>query len=260
MKKFKKKLVDFFTISVIFLGILIVLPSSIKVYAQEFPEISVEQAKNKIEERFAKYNVTELEYLEDEYKNQLLTYKFQISLGEKDPFCIYITKQGGFIITLGCILQTSINLLENDCITAVEQYIKNIGINDVEAIWSTTLQDERIINLAPVKESVIIYPDLIKVRVNCKTGTLKSVETRPYLYEYKGDIEGRLKPSITFEEAKKQIDESFNILDHRLAIILHPEKTMTLIYEIKAEKDGFTYYYYIDANTGELYYVLPSTE
>ena len=260
MNNFKNQLTKFLIVAIILIGIYMILPTNIKVYAQQFSDISVEQAKEKIEERFSKYDITELKYAGEEYQNQLPAYKFEIILGENEPFCVYITKQGGFIITLGCIKYSLVNLVENNCIKAVEQYIQNTGIDDVEAVWSTTLQDETIVNLAPVKEGVIIYPDLIKVRVNCKTGTLKSIEARPYLYEYTGEVKNSLKPSLTFEEVKKKIDESFKVLSHRLAIILHPDKVACLTYEIKTEKDGFIYYYYIDANTGEIYYVLPSTE
>jgi len=219
-------------------------------------QITVEQARQKVEKRFESYGIEEIKY-RGVGQDTLATYNFNVKFENKDEFCVQVTKDGGYILTIGCVSENISSLLKKQlCLKAVEEFVHQIGFTDLRAIWSTSFGDETVVNLAPVIKDVIIYPDLLKVRVNCKTGDILNLEARSYLYDYyRGSIES-LDPILTYEEAIKSVPEGYEIVNHRLALILDPKKTKALTYEIETKHDNLKYYFYIDAISGEIDEVL----
>lgn len=257
--KTKVPVLTIFILLSLLLGLFCFFPNNNKlsiVFAQN--NITVQEAQKKIETRFQMYDIEEIKYM-GEGSDTLGTYNFRIKFKDKDEFCVQVTKQGGYILTLGCLAQNISNLLiEQQCLKAVEEFVHQIGFFDLRAIWSTTLKDETIINLAPIINDVIIYPDLLKIRVNCKSGDILSLEARSYLYDYYRGVIDSLQPILTYEQAKESIPEGYEIKSYRLALILDEKDKKCLTYQIETKRDGFTYYFFIDANNGEIEEVFPA--
>lgn len=222
-------------------------------FIQEAPEmITKEEAKQKIEARFADYDIEEIEYL-GELQDNLLVYNFKVKFKNAKELCVQVTEKGGYILTIGCFIKNIPNFIEEQqCLKLVQTFVQSLGFKDLKAIWSTRIGDETVVNLAPIVNDVIIYPDLMKVRVDCKTGEIISLEARSYLYDYIEKTGEVLIPNITYEQAKEKIDKKYIIQDHKLVLMSTLEKHEVLAYEIKAALDDYLYYFYVDAETGEI--------
>ena len=74
------------------------------------------------------------------------------------------------------------------------------------------------------------------------------MEAAPYYMNHREkDIPA---PAISSQTAAGRVSSSLDIVGTRMAYIPKSENTECLTYEFKAEKDGDTYYVYIDALTG----------
>lgn len=229
---------------------------------QEEPQIITEQEAQKIvERRFEKYKIKTIEYAGKQTEG-FNSYKFNIELENNQKFCVMISAADGNLMKIDCFdKQMPIGASEQECLEITEKHMKNIGFEDLEVVWSTKLKDQTVINLAPVQDSVVVYPDLMKARVNCATGEIVDLETRAYLSEIFPKLDSEFFiPTIPIEDAQKQLRNDFIVLSYRLALIFDDKQQERLVYEIRTEYKDFLYLIYVDAKTGEQVMAMPVVE
>lgn len=191
-----------------------------------------------------------------EANGKFSTYDYNITLPSGIDCYAQICKNGGKLLTLSSYSNSDkVNFSEEQAITKAEEFAKNQGINDVKCVWSDVVENDAYINLAPVKNDIIYYPDLIKVKVDLSTCEVIGWEASTYYTNHK---ERNLpKPIISQETAKKSIEKGYVIESTKLALSpIEDYNQEILTYEIKCIKDGSTYYFYIDVQTGETVNVL----
>ena len=105
------------------------------------------------------------------------------------------------------------------------------------------------INYAAVQDGVLLYPDLIKVKVAMDNGDICSVECSGYIYNH--ETRENLTVSIGETETKAKINKDVEIKNIRLAIIPKESKEEVLTYEIKGKIDNHDVLIYINANNGK---------
>ena len=146
-------------------------------------------------------------------------------------------------------------------IEKAQQFIESLGIEDMKPVWINLSNNVYTINFAYEEQGVIVYSDLIKVRVCAQTATVIGFESSSY---YTNHVERVIeKPTLTKVQAKQKVSQSIEIDTCRLAIVPVGVSTEKLCYECMGEYDNSTYYVYIDANTGrqvEMFKVVESTE
>ncbi|MDD4211720.1 MAG: germination protein YpeB [Clostridia bacterium] len=224
----------------------------------ERKEITVEEAREKIERRFSRYGIKSIEHLKEEAGSPNV-YNFKIVFANDKELCIQVTKIGGYILNICCFTPRLSGVVEEqECLQMVEEFVHDLGFTDLKAIWYSYVGDQMAINLAPVIKDVIVYPYLMKARVNCKTGEITHLEARSYLYDYypKGEEEIE-EPIITYEEALSKLDERFTPISYKKVLLFDDIGKDRLAYEIKSKLGEFIYYFYVDAITGELIKAFP---
>ena len=105
------------------------------------------------------------------------------------------------------------------------------------------------INYAYNQNGVIIYPDLIKVKVALDNGEILGFESTGYLNNHTERIID--KNVISKDQAKKTLNKNLNIKSENLAIIPTEYKTEILCYEFKGTVENREFIVYINAKTGE---------
>ena len=112
------------------------------------------------------------------------------------------------------------------------------------------LDDNTItVNYAYNQNNVVVYPDLIKVKMSLYDGEILGIESKGYInchYQRKD-----IKAKINKEEAKKNLNKKLNIQSEGLAIIPTEWKSEILCYEFKGKVDETEFLVYINAETGE---------
>ena len=104
------------------------------------------------------------------------------------------------------------------------------------------------LNLAPVQEGVILYPDLVKVKVDLENSNVIGFDAVSY---YTNHTDRNLpKPTVSVESAEEVIDESFEIKKERLVLSPLDYNREVLCFEFECVKGNATFYFYVNAQTG----------
>jgi len=105
------------------------------------------------------------------------------------------------------------------------------------------------INYAYTQDGIVIYPDLIKVKVALDNGEILGFEAKGYLSSHTD--RNIPEPSISEEEARSKISSKIKVYSSGLAIIPTEYKTELFTYEFKGKLNDKDFIVYINANTGE---------
>lgn len=145
----------------------------------------------------------------------------------------------------------SVNNITNEiekAINTAENFAKKLGLDDMKCVWSAASEEISYINLAPVIDDIIMYPDLIKVKVDLKNNSLVGWEATSYAYNHTERDD--LIPQLTEEEARKLVSSNLDINSQKLCVIPLDYVGETLAYEFAGKYNDFNYYLYIDAYNG----------
>ena len=104
------------------------------------------------------------------------------------------------------------------------------------------------INYAPTQENVVMYPDLVKVKVALDNGEILGIETTGYLNNHTQRDVSKVK--ITKEEAKKSLNKQLQIESEGLAVIPTEWQSEILCYEIKGKVEDREFLVYMNAENG----------
>lgn len=105
------------------------------------------------------------------------------------------------------------------------------------------------VNYAYNDNGIIVYPDLIKVKIALDNGEILGIETTGYLNSHKE--REVTEPQITLEEAKAKINDKLEIMSENMAIIPTEWKTELVCYEFKGKVEEKEFLVYINAETGK---------
>ena len=145
----------------------------------------------------------------------------------------------------------SINNLTSEiekAIDTAENFAKKLGLNDMKCVWSAASEEISYINLAPVIDDIIMYPDLIKVKVDLKNNSLVGWEATSYAYNHTERDD--LIPQLSEDEARKLVSSNLDVNSQKLCVIPLDYVGETLAYEFSGKYNDFNYYLYIDAYNG----------
>ncbi len=214
----------------------------------ENKEYTSDRAQEYISQVFGVQKTSLIEYL-GQTQGKFVTYDFKLTTKDYKVYYLQITKQGKFLLNLTAQSSVGGGVLDIDqAKTKAVDFAKSLNL-DLKPVWSANANGIAYINLAPVVDQVIIYPDLIKVKVDMSNGDIVGWEASSYAYNHtKRPIP---QAQITQQQALELVSNKLKILSTKLCIIPLEYTGEALAYEITAEFNSFTYYLYLDANTGE---------
>lgn len=211
--------------------------------------VTVEKAKEFIQNIFGTDNI---EYINDkgESSGKIDLYNFEVKLKNKEMIRnISITKKDCkmyLMIADRNVKNESISVEESK--TKAKEFLAKIGLENVEDTYYLKTENMAIINFAAVQDDVILYPDLVKVKVALDNGEICSVESQGYIFN--NIRRENINPKISLEEAKDVLNQKINVIAERLAIIPTDSKEEVLTYEFKGKIDEKEFLIYVNAITG----------
>lgn len=217
-------------------------------------EVTVEEASKKVQEILKSTSKdVEIEYINyiDETNGKLDVYNFEAKYKERrETLHVEITKIGGML----SLFVSDRDVLEKvktaeECENIGKEYLKNIGIENVEATYYLEIENMITINYAAVQNNITLYPDLIKVKIAMDTGEVCSVETTGYIFNHREREDTLAK--ISMEEAKNVLSPSINIESEKMAIIPTESKEEILTYEFKGKVNDKEFIIYVNAKKSQ---------
>lgn len=213
-------------------------------------EISEEDAAKKAKDFLGENNVSEISNLCANENANILAYNFSIKNNDGKTTYISISKKGGYVIYSSFnreIKEQKLNYEEAN--NKALEYLKQKGFDNMKETYYLAENGILTINYAYVQQDIIMYPDLIKIKVALDNGEILGIETTGYLSNHE---ERNLKTAkITKEEAKKKLNKNLNIMSEKMAVIPTEYKTEIFCYEFKGKIDDREFIVYINAETGE---------
>lgn len=173
--------------------------------------------------------------------------------GESEELSIYITRQGGQVLWYMSRTETGISAVPTDekyeALTKVAQeYLNEKGYGDTEPSYAQFYGGMAIINLAPLEDDIILYPDLIKVWVDIAKGEVSGIDANNYIMSHKErELES---PELSELQAEKNINGDIEIESVRLALIPLETGEEKLCYEFTGKVGDNDYIVYVNAKSG----------
>lgn len=162
---------------------------------------------------------------------------------------ISITKQGcKLYLMIGDRKVESENIVMQSAIQKAKEFLQKIGVENVEETYYLKTENMVIINFAAMQEDILLYPDLIKVKVALDNGEICSIESQGYLFNHV--IREDVTPKISMEEAKKVVSKQVRIETETLVVIPTESQNEVLCYEFKGKVEDREVLVYINAATG----------
>lgn len=206
-------------------------------------------ARDTINNLFGKNKIENINYL-GESNGRIDLYNYNVKLkNEEFTRSISITKKDArlyLMISDREVTEEKISI--NDAKKSGIKFLNKLGMENLKDTYYLKIGNMAIINYAAIQDDIIIYPDLVKVKVALDTGDILSVEAQGYTFNHR--VREDITPSISIEEAKLKINKDINIMSEQLSIIPTDSKNEVLVYEFKGKIEDREFLVYVNAKTG----------
>ena len=215
-------------------------------------ETDEEKAKQIAKEFIGEDRISELNSNGLVENGNIQVYDFYAKLKDEDennPLTISISKIGGHIVNMNYNRQIDIETISYEEANKIGmEFLKSRGIENMKETYYLKEGGVLTINYAYEQNDVVMYPDLIKLKIALDNGEILGIETSGYLNNHTEREISSIK--ISKEEAKAKLNKNLEITSEGLAIIPTEWKTEILCYEFKGKIDETDFLVYINAETG----------
>lgn len=216
-----------------------------KVKGLKGAEISKDDAYKIVDTYFK--NIASLQY-QGQTNGKFNTYNFVVLNTDNQKIYVQVTKIDGKILTISGNVESDIkNISYQQAEKIALDFAKENGIKDATVVWHEELNSQTYFNIAPKQKNIILYPDLVKVKVDLENGNVIGYDAMSYWLNHTDRTLS--SASVSVEMARANIDTSFVIKNERLVLAPLDYNREVVCWEFECERDGATYYIYINANT-----------
>ena len=213
-------------------------------------DIDEETAKQKAEKFIGKDKIKSTQnngYVEN---GDIPVYRFEMTTNDNQTIGISISKKGGHVVYLNYNRNvTEEKISEQDAVQMGKEYLASKGYPNMQETYYLKENGFITVNYAYKQGDVVIYPDLIKIKIALDNGEIIGLETTGYLNcHYERNIP---TAQISMEEARENLSDKIEIKSEGLAIIPTEWNTEIFCYEFKGKVEDIDFIAYINAETGE---------
>lgn len=191
-------------------------------------------------------NVTEIA-LTSEGSVPVACYEFDL-VANGYPLSAGVTKQGGRVLYILCDADVAEGgFTTGQLLDAADAFLRARGFGDMEMSYYSQYDGILTVNYAATLGDVVLYPDLVKLQLSARDGTVIGMESARYLMNH---VDRALpEPAVTESEALSRLGGDLVSESIRLCVIpLNAGEV--LCYEIRATDGTDVFLVYIDAATG----------
>lgn len=212
-------------------------------------DIDEETAKQKVSKFIGQENIKEIQSLGFSENATIPEYNFSVKTNLENDITISVSKKGGHIIYMNSNRTVNSEIIsQEEANEKGKEFLNNKGLNNMKETYYLKQDGIVTINYAYTQNDVVVYSDLIKVKVALDNGEVLGIETTGYLNNHTQRDTSKVK--ISKEEAKKTLNKDLEISSEGLAIIPTEYNTEILCYEFKGKVDDREFLVYINAENG----------
>ncbi len=220
----------------------------------EGKKVTEEQAK-KIAIEFVGGGTVEKTSKSQENDTKISTYSFTLKPKNKEedkqnPIYIDISKIGGRpLLMLNNRRVAKANISGPQAVKEASKFLEEKGFKNMKPTFSLRNDNVYVINYVYVQDDVIMYPDLIKIKVALDNGTIVGFDATKFLTSNfkRTTTDAKLTPKEAREKVSMRVETAEQ---PRLCYIPTPYLKEIFCYEIEAKYKGDTFFIYINAETG----------
>ena len=213
--------------------------------------IDEEQAKQKAKDFIGQEKIETINSNGLIENGNIPVYDFYVKLkeDEKNEVHISISQKGGHVVLMNYNRDISAEILsQEEANQKGIDFLNSRGFENMKETYYLKQDGIVTINYAYVQEDVIMYPDLIKLKIALDNGEILGIETTGYLNSHEErDLQ---EPKISIVKAKENLNENLEILSEGLAVIPTEWETELLCYEFKGKVEDKEFLVYINAENG----------
>lgn len=210
-------------------------------------EITCAQAEKLAAKYFESYNVSDVKCTGEVTAESLTCYN--VTMQTKDgEMSAQLSKQGGKVVEFNSYKDCNDkNFSVERCVDIAQDFLKALGFKNMKAVWTSENGTTCNLNFAYEQNGVVIYPDMVKVKVCEERGIVTGMEGLAYVLNHTQRELGSAK--ISKSDAKAVLNGGFEAEGSRLCLI-PVDGGEVLCYEFYGTYGGNDYYIYVDAATG----------
>lgn len=224
-------------------------PQKIKApaYLEGLDEITAAKAESIAKNLFSDYNVSDAKCT-GEALGRIAMYNVNLTVPDGEML-VQISKAGGKVVGFDSFkVCTEENFSVDRCVTIAQDFLEKMGYSGLKPVWASVNGTTCNLHFATTLDGVIIYSDLIKIKVCEERGIVTGMDASGYILRHRErQIESA---SLSSEQAQSAINGNIQVSSTRLALIPVDGRDR-LCYEFFGEMGGVEYYVYVDAQTGE---------
>ncbi len=168
---------------------------------------------------------------------------------EKNDITISVSKIGGHIVYMESNRDVTGEVIsQEEADNKAKEFLEIREFKNMKETYYLKQEGIVTINYAYQQNGVIMYPDLIKVKVALDNGEVLGLESTGYLNSHYERSLPNVK--ITKQEAKKTLNKNLQIESEGLAVIPTEYQTEVLCWEFKGKVNDTDYLVYINAENG----------
>lgn len=211
-------------------------------------EVGKEEAEDYLRNIVYKNRDIEIEYLR-ETNGDVGTFDFSVTIDQKD-FDVQVSKRGCLLMTVSGYAEGGDPIMSREQgIELAKTFANNIGFANMDNVWVEVHENVAYVNLVSVQNEVLLYPDMVKVKVDLTAQEIIGFEAVNYALNH---TNREFEFNASESEAESLLGFDYNILETNKTIIRLDSGKEIAAYEFVAERIDGVYFYYIDANNLEI--------
>lgn len=215
-------------------------------------ELNSEQAKKSVVDLFGAGKVKAITLKGKNNTGPIKTFSYNVTFKNQPDdrsANIDITQKGGQVFWMlynRPVEKEKINV--DQAKVAGRKFLDDHGYKGMIDTYYLKEDNTATINYAYKQGNVVIYPDLIKLKIALDNGEVVGFEAKSYIAAHTART--LPTPKITMQQARAKISPRVNVLSSGLAIIPTEFKTEIFTYEFKGKLNNRDFLVYINADTG----------
>jgi spore germination protein len=185
---------------------------------------------------------------------QVPTYSMTCTREDEEVFEVRVTKKAGLFYSILPNAAAATDIFPTgeqvpQLVEVAKAYLEAHGFPEVKSAYAQYYAGSAVLNMVPVQDGVILYPDLVKVWVDIGTLEVIGLDAHNFTVNH---IRREFPTDLMDEGAlTERVAKRLSIENVRLAMIPYNAVEERLCYEFTGENGGNTFAIYLSAQTGE---------